>query len=141
MAAAVAVLVSLNGCVSSESTVQSRFAILSEEATAEDRLPVEPNDGAYDAVDGESARYGGEAAGVRLWIAVGTGTSSVCVVVVPENPALTVVGCGGDVMVGRGEEQLKVMPNAGPVVHLLVDGDPQVDTTAWEQVSENLWVE
>ena len=141
MAAMGVVALSLSGCVSLESTVQSRFAILGEDYTADDQLPAVPYDGAYDDVDVTSARYGGETAGVRLWIAAGKGVSDVCVVVVPESPASTIVGCGGDVTAGRGEEQREVGASGGPFVHVLVDGEPQVDTSEWEQVSENLWVD
>jgi hypothetical protein len=141
MAAGVVVLVSLGGCVSLQPPVQSRYAILAQEATAEDRLPAEPYDGAYELIDVESARYGGEAAGVQLWIAVGARNTNVCVVVLPENPSGTVATCGGDAPIGHGEAQLSMGVTGGPEVHLLTDGEPQVDTTGWQQVSENLWVE
>ncbi len=138
--AAVVALLSLTGCVSSDSTVESRFAILAEEATAEDQLPAEPYDDAYDSVEVASARYGGEADGVRYWIAVGTLTGTVCVVVVPEAGAETMVGCGGDAATGRGREQVSMGVTGGPEVHLLADGAPQVDISGWQQVSDNLWV-
>jgi hypothetical protein len=141
MAVGLVTLVSLSGCVSLESTVESRYAVLAEEATAEDELPIQPYDEAYESVIIESARYGGEAAGVKLWIAVGAENSSVCVIVVPESPSGTIVGCGGDATTGPGEVQLTAGATGGPEVHVLTDGEPQVDTTAWEQVSENIWVE
>jgi hypothetical protein len=141
VAAGIVVLVSLSGCVSLQPTVQSRYAILAEEAKAEDQLPAEPYDGAYDSVDADSARYGGEAAGVQLWIAAGSQGNNVCVVVLPKSPSGTVVGCGGDATTGRGEMQLSVGATGGPEVHLLTDDEPQVNTTGWQQVSENLWVE
>jgi hypothetical protein len=121
--------------------VQSRYAILTEEATAEDQLPAEPSDETYDSMDVESARYGGEAAGVQLWIAVGTQNNNVCVVVLPESPSGTVIGCGGDATIGRGGAQFSMGVTGGPGVHLLADGEPQVDTTGWQQVSKNLRVE
>jgi len=138
--AAVALL-GLTACVSQESTLLSRFAMLREDATAGDRLPDEPYDGAYDMVDPDSARYGGEADGARLWIAVAKQPEGVCVVVVPDASSRAVLGCGGGVMTGEGEEVLKLSAPSSREVHLLTDGEPRVDTSAWEQVSENLWVE
>ncbi len=133
-------LVALTGCVSQESTVQSRFAILHEDAKARDQLPVEPYGGAYDALDTESARYAGQARGVRLWIAVAEETGNACVVAVPEETERSVVGCSGNVMAGRGEELLKLRLEPSPEVLLLTDGEPQVDPVAWEKVSANIWV-